>query len=169
VVASHFLGRQFLPVNSPPHNAHSIVFKAYPAEFSSPAEDNDPPLFPRTVPTHRGLLGWVGANITAPTRHAPPCAHNYSSCALAFFRLLEQAHLVIAPESTQTMEESDWYPSLASNGRCAVMHAGSGCSRSKLMGFHMYRTCGDQPLQGCGGIQLVLANFSVVALLLFVY
>jgi hypothetical protein len=41
-------------------------------------------------------------------------------------------------------------------------------TRSKLMGFHMYRTCGDQPPQGCGGIQFVLANFTVVALLSFV-
>ncbi|KAJ7790929.1 hypothetical protein B0H14DRAFT_204573 [Mycena olivaceomarginata] len=41
-------------------------------------------------------------------------------------------------------------------------------TRSKLMGFHMYRTCGDQPPQGCGGIQFVLANFTIVALLSFV-
>ncbi|KAJ7743065.1 hypothetical protein B0H14DRAFT_2987845 [Mycena olivaceomarginata] len=39
---------------------------------------------------------------------------------------------------------------------------------SKLMGFHMYWTCGDQPPQGCGGIQFVLANFAIVALLSFV-
>ncbi|KAJ7789352.1 hypothetical protein B0H14DRAFT_2944819 [Mycena olivaceomarginata] len=42
-------------------------------------------------------------------------------------------------------------------------------TRSKLMGFHMYQTCGDQPPQGCGGIQFVLANFTVVALLFFVH
>ncbi|KAJ7846484.1 hypothetical protein B0H14DRAFT_2771860 [Mycena olivaceomarginata] len=42
-------------------------------------------------------------------------------------------------------------------------------TRLKLMGFHMYQTCRDQPPQGCGGIQFVLANFTVVALLFFVH